>query len=112
MQLAEAEVRRAALETKLVAALDAATEHAVRLALDVVMQSRTTFVIAHRFSTIRKADLILVFENGQIIEHGNYSALMAKKGKFAALAEAQILDSEPSDQAMSSTQPAISGSAL
>ena len=92
-------------------ALDAATERAVRLALDVVMQNRTTFVIAHRFSTIRKADLILVFENGQIIEHGNYSALMAKKGKFAALAEAQILDSEPSDQAMSSTQPAVSGSA-
>ncbi len=92
-------------------ALDAATEHAVRLALDVVMQSRTTFVIAHRFSTIRKADLILVFENGQIIEHGTYSVLMAQKGKFAALAEAQILDSDPSDQTASPTQPAVSGSA-
>jgi ABC-type multidrug transport system fused ATPase/permease subunit len=75
------------------------------------MQSRTTFVIAHRFSTIRKADLILVFENGQIIEHGTYSTLMAQKGKFAALAEAQILDSDPSDQTASPTQPAVSGSA-
>jgi ATP-binding cassette subfamily B protein len=92
-------------------ALDAATEHAVRLALDVVMKNRTTFVIAHRFSTIRNADLILVFENGQIIERGTYSELIAQKGKFAALAEAQILHSEPGAEDAGPIQPAVSGSA-
>ncbi|MGE0564178.1 MAG: glucan ABC transporter ATP-binding protein/ permease [Pseudolabrys sp.] len=72
-------------------ALDAATETKLLAALDEVMKHRTTFVIAHRLATVRKADLILMFEAGQIVESGTFDALIAHDGKFAALARAQYL---------------------
>ena len=72
-------------------ALDASTEQKLQRALDEVMRSRTTFVIAHRLATVRNADRILVFENGRIVETGSFDELVAKGGRFAELARAQFM---------------------
>jgi ATP-binding cassette subfamily B protein len=72
-------------------ALDAATEAKLQKALDEVMKGRTTFVIAHRLATIRNATRILVFEQGRVVEIGNFEELVAQGGRFAALARAQYL---------------------
>ncbi len=72
-------------------ALDAVTETKVNAALDEVMKGRTTFVIAHRLSTIRKATRILVLDQGRIVESGTFEELVAQRGRFTALAEAQFL---------------------
>jgi ATP-binding cassette, subfamily B, beta-glucan exporter len=71
-------------------ALDAATETRVSKALKRLMAGRTTFVIAHRLSTVRDADEILVFEGGHIIERGRFAELLARNGRFAALVESQL----------------------
>ena len=75
-------------------ALDAATEAKVQVALDEVMKNRTTFVIAHRLSTVRNATRILVFENGRIVETGTFDELVRRGGRFAALARAQFMTEE------------------
>jgi len=75
-------------------ALDAATEFKVQAALDEVMKHRTTFVIAHRLSTVRNATRILVFENGHIVETGTFDELVKMGGRFAALAKAQFMTAE------------------
>jgi ATP-binding cassette subfamily B protein len=72
-------------------ALDAATEAKVTAALNEVMKGRTTFVIAHRLATVRNATRILVFDRGRIVESGSFEELVAKRGLFAKLAEAQFL---------------------
>ena len=71
-------------------ALDAATEARVSRAMATLMKGRTTFIIAHRLSTVRDADEILVFENGRIAERGNFASLLRMKGKFAELVETQL----------------------
>ncbi|TCT03164.1 glucan ABC transporter ATP-binding protein/ permease [Aquabacter spiritensis] len=76
-------------------ALDATTEAKVQAALDAVMTGRTTFVIAHRLSTVRNADRILVFDHGRIVETGDFDTLVALGGRFAALAQAQFLIAPP-----------------
>jgi ATP-binding cassette subfamily B protein len=73
------------------AALDAGTEARLQKALEEVMAGRTTFIIAHRLATVRQADLIVVLERGRIVETGSYDELIAKKGRFAALAQAQFM---------------------
>ncbi len=78
-------------------ALDAATERKLQQALETVMEGRTTFVIAHRLATIRNADRILVFENGKIVEAGNFDELVALNQRFAALARAQFMAAESED---------------
>jgi len=72
-------------------ALDATTEMRVQEALDEVMRDRTTFVIAHRLSTVRNATRILVFEHGRIVESGTFDELVQQGGTFAELARAQFL---------------------
>jgi glucan exporter ATP-binding protein len=71
-------------------ALDAATEARVGKALKTLMAGRTTFVIAHRLSTVRDADEILVFDNGRIVERGGFNSLLARQGHFADLVETQL----------------------
>ncbi len=68
--------------------LDAETEINVLMALDEVMKNRTTFVIAHRLSTVRNATQILFFDSGRIVERGTYEELINAGGRFASLAEA------------------------
>jgi ATP-binding cassette subfamily B protein len=77
-------------------ALDATTEQKVQAALDELMKERTTFVIAHRLSTVRNATRILVFDHGRIVESGSFDELIAKGGVFASLAKAQFLVTEES----------------
>ena len=71
-------------------ALDAATEARVAAALRGLMRGRTTFIIAHRLSTVRAADEILVFAAGQIVERGTFDKLLAQKGVFAELVRTQL----------------------
>ena len=76
-------------------ALDAKTEAKLLAALEEVMKGRTTFVIAHRLATIRRADRILVFEHGRVVDTGTFDELMRAGGPFAELAKAQYLSAEP-----------------
>ena len=75
-------------------ALDAATEQKVQAALDEVMKDRTTFVIAHRLSTVRNATRILVFEDGRVVESGSFDELVRSGGRFSTLARAQFLSGD------------------
>ncbi|MBX9698941.1 MAG: glucan ABC transporter ATP-binding protein/ permease [Acetobacteraceae bacterium] len=76
-------------------ALDAATEARVQKALRALMNGRTTFIIAHRLSTVRDADEILVFEGGRIVERGGFEELVRLGGRFAALVKTQLAAPEP-----------------
>ena len=71
-------------------ALDAATEARVSRAMGTLMKGRTTFIIAHRLSTVRDADEILVFDNGRVVERGNFEQLIRMQGRFAALVATQL----------------------
>lgn len=64
-------------------ALDSESEALVQEALERVMINRTVFIIAHRLSTVRRADKILVLEQGQVVESGNHNQLLAKEGRYA-----------------------------
>ena len=72
------------------AALDATTEALVMQGLEKLTEGRTTFVIAHRLSTVRRADAILVLDQGRIAEQGRFAELVARGGHFARLYETQF----------------------
>jgi ATP-binding cassette, subfamily B, bacterial len=70
--------------------LDTISEQAVRSALDALMTNRTTIVVAHRLSTIRSADVILVLDGGQLIEAGTHAVLLERRGVYARLVGRQM----------------------
>ncbi len=70
--------------------IDTRTEIKIQEAFNTLMKGRTSFIVAHRLSTIREADIILVMKNGNIIEQGNHDELMEKKGFYANLYNSQF----------------------
>ena len=66
-------------------AVDAETERAIQESFEKLMEGRTAFIIAHRLSTIRHADLILVLEQGRLVESGTHDTLLARNGRYAEL---------------------------
>lgn len=100
-------------------ALDATSESEVQKALDNAVQNRTTLVIAHRLSTIRNADLIVVLDQGRVVETGKHDELMSKRGLYYELVRQQerreiqeqvLAVEEPETNNSSSSSTSTSGS--
>jgi ABC-type multidrug transport system fused ATPase/permease subunit len=72
--------------------VDTQTEKLIQAALDTLMEGRTTFVIAHRLSTVRRADMILVMEDGCIAERGTHQELLARRGLYKEIHDLQLID--------------------
>lgn len=81
-------------------ALDTRTEQAVQAALDELARGRTTITIAHRLSTVRDADLIVVLDHGEVVEQGTHDGLVARGGRYAELVAAQSADRGGTDRAL------------
>ena len=78
--------------------LDSESESAVQRALDEALEGRTSLVIAHRLSTVRNADLILVVDDGRIVQRGTHSELLAEGGLYAHLYRTQFLEEDSSEE--------------
>jgi len=74
--------------------VDAATEERIRKAMESVMKGRTTFVIAHRLSTLFKADEILVMDEGTIVERGTHASLLEHGGVYRRIYDLQLRPQE------------------
>jgi ATP-binding cassette subfamily B protein len=72
--------------------VDTQTEKLIQAALDTLMEGRTTFVIAHRLSTVRRADMILVMNEGQIVERGTHQELLGRGGLYKEIYDLQLVD--------------------
>jgi ATP-binding cassette subfamily B protein len=76
------------------AAIDSATEHEIFEALERAISGRTTFIVAHRLSTLRRADFIIVMQNGRIVQRGTHEQLMRVSGPYLHVASLQLVDSD------------------
>ena len=72
--------------------VDTQTEKLIQAALDALMEGRTTFVIAHRLSTVRRADMILVMDDGRIVERGTHDELLKRGGLYKEIHDLQLID--------------------
>ena len=72
--------------------VDTQTEKLIQVALDTLMEGRTTFVIAHRLSTVRRADMILVMDGGRIVERGTHEELLVRGGLYKEIHDLQLID--------------------
>jgi len=72
--------------------VDTQTEKLLQAALDMLMEGRTTFVIAHRLSTVRRADMILVMDKGRIVERGRHAELLTQGGLYKEIHDLQLVD--------------------
>jgi ABC-type methionine transport system ATPase subunit len=82
-------------------ALDTKSESLVQEALDLASKDRTTIVVAHRLSTIRNADVIVVMEKGRIVEQGTHDGLIERGGAYARLVQAQEIKTKEQSQDVS-----------
>ena len=80
------------------ASVDAETEREIQRALDNLVKGRTTIAIAHRLSTLRKADRLVVLDKGQMVEQGPHDELMHRKGAYFSLYQAQLRQAEQERQ--------------
>ena len=80
--------------------MDTRTERLIQNAFDILLKGRTSIVIAHRLSTIVNADMILVIDNGQIIERGKHAELMDKQGFYYNLYMSQFKKQEEVKEAV------------
>jgi len=85
--------------------VDTQTEKLIQEALDKLMEGRTTFVIAHRLSTVRRADLIVVMEKGRIVETGKHDELLARGGLYREIYDLQLKDHARFAEEMEEWQP-------
>ena len=80
------------------AAIDSETEHEIFEALDRAIAGRTTFIVAHRLSTLRRADFIIVLEDGRIVQRGTHEQLMKEPGPYLHVADLQLVDNRELQQ--------------
>jgi ATP-binding cassette subfamily B protein len=80
------------------AAIDSETEHEIFEALDRAIAGRTTFIVAHRLSTLRRADFIIVLEDGRIVQRGTHEELMKVPGPYLRVADLQLVDARELSQ--------------
>ena len=80
------------------AAIDSETEHEIFDALDRAIAGRTTFIVAHRLSTLRRADFIIVMEDGRIVQRGTHEQLMKERGPYLHVADLQLVDNRDLQQ--------------
>ena len=88
--------------------MDVATEYKLQQALDEVIRGRTTFVIAHRLSTVRRADLILALEDGEIFERGAHDELLQRNGFYRSIYDLQL---RPREHGPAAVPAALGGDA-
>jgi ATP-binding cassette, subfamily B, bacterial len=79
--------------------LDSESEAAVQTALRTALAGRTSIVIAHRLSTVREADLLLVIDNGRVVERGDHQTLLAQGGLYAELYRTQFAEQPEGEKA-------------
>lgn len=84
--------------------VDTQTEKLIQAALDTLMEGRTTFVIAHRLSTVRRADLILVMDKGQIVERGTHDELLKRGGLYKEIHDLQLTQNDALAEEMESVE--------
>jgi ATP-binding cassette subfamily B protein/subfamily B ATP-binding cassette protein MsbA len=80
--------------------LDTESEQLIQASMAGLLAGRTTFIIAHRLSTVRRANLILLMEDGRIIEQGTHDALMTAQGAYFRMVQRQAAGAEPGDEAL------------
>ncbi len=87
------------------AAIDSETEHEIFDALDRAIAGRTTFIVAHRLSTLRRADLIVVLENGRIVQRGSHAELILVPGPYLHVANLQLVDGRELQESIGGAGP-------